>query len=387
MSSLDFFQFHMSTKLLGGQGVARDAGQELAKLGVTKVFVVTDRIVRGAGLVDPIVAGLEAGGVELAAIFDAVKPNSEVGLVDHGAELARQAAADGLLAIGGGSVIDTAKGIAVVLSYGGSIIDHQGYGGIEEPLLPLMAIPTTAGTGSEVTHIAVIKDDANHTKISYVGSALAPRAAILDPEMTVTMPAPVTASTGIDALTHAIEGYVSTSHNPAADGLALSAIRTIRQWLPQAVKQGDDLEARQQMLVGASLAGAAFDSALVGCVHAMAHAAGGLFGVAHGLANSILLPHGMAYNLESCPDRFRDIAVALGCKVDGLADVDAGRLAIDCVTDLARECGLPARLRDAGIPEDGLGAIAEAALIDAAMFTNPRPADSDEILDVLRQAY
>ena len=384
---MEFFQFSLPTMLIGGEGVAREAGPELAKRGVSRLLVVTDKVVRQAGLVDPVVAGLADSGVELAAVFDEVKPNSEVGLVDRGAALARGAGVDGILAIGGGSVIDTAKGVNVVLGNGGSILDYQGYGAIGRPLLPLLAIPTTAGTGSEVTHIAVIKDDAGRTKLSYVSPHLAPAAAILDPLMTVTMPPAVTASTGMDALTHAIEGYVSTAHNPVSDGLALAAMQEIHRWLPRAVHHGDDLEARQHMLVAASLAGAAFNSALVGCVHAMAHAAGGLFGIAHGLANSILLPHGMAYNLVACPDRFRDIAAALGCRVDGLSAVEAGKLAVQQVAALARECGLPARLQEAGIPEEGLAEIAENAVVDGAMFTNPRPAETEEILEVLRKSY
>ncbi|MGE5589585.1 MAG: iron-containing alcohol dehydrogenase [Bacillota bacterium] len=384
---MDTFQFSLPTTIIGGSGVAREAGQELAKLGVRRVFCVTDGVIRRAGLVEPVLAGLAEGGVELAGLFDEVRPNSEVGLVDRGGHLARQARAHGVLAIGGGSVIDTAKGINVVLSYDGSILDYQGYGAIDRPLAPMVAIPTTAGTGSEVTHIAVIKDDAGRAKLSFVSRHLAPSLALLDPDMTATMPAPVTASTGMDALTHAIEAYVSASHNPVADGLALTAMRDIRRWLPLATHRGDSPEARQRMLVAATLAGAAFNSALVGCVHAMAHAAGGLYGIAHGLANSILLPHGMTYNLETCPERFRDIAAALGCRTEGLSDADAARLAVAEARALAAECGLPVRLRDAGIPEEGLPEIAQAAMMDAAMFTNPRQGDTDEILAVLRRAF
>ncbi|MGE5577723.1 MAG: iron-containing alcohol dehydrogenase [Syntrophothermus sp.] len=383
----EYFAFFSPTRIVVGPGVAGSLGQEMEKLGVKRAFVVTDKVLVQMGLVEQVLGGLTGSAIELAGIFDEVKPNSEVGLVEKGAELAKAAGADVLVAIGGGSNIDTAKGMNLILSEGGRLLDYEGFGVISRPLKPLVAIPTTAGTGSEVTQFAVIKNEAIHAKLSFSSPFLAPNLAILDPELTVNLPPKLTASTGMDALTHAVEAYVSTCWNPVADGLALEAIRMIGANLVEATTNGANLEARYQMLVASTMAGLAFSSGMVGCVHAMAHAAGGLYDVPHGIANSILLPYGMEYNLEARPEKFREIARALGKDVQRKDTVEGGRAAIQAVFELAERCGLPRTLREMGVPAEGLPQVAETAMVDGAIFTNPRPAEYDEILAVLKKAY
>lgn len=383
----EYFEFFVPARIAAGRGVSGSLGLEMEKLGVRRAFVVTDQVLMQLGLVQKVLDGLAGSAVEVAGIFDEVRPNSEVGLVEKGAGLARVAGADVLVAIGGGSNIDTAKGMNIILSEGGHLLDYEGFGVITRPLKPLVAIPTTAGTGSEVTQFAVIKHEAIHTKLSFSSPYLAPNLAILDPELTVNLPPKLTASTGMDALTHAVETYVSTSWNPIADGLALEAIRIIGANLVEATTNGGNLEARYQMLVASTMAGMAFSSGMVGCVHAMAHAAGGLFDVPHGIANSILLPYGMEYNLEARPEKFREIARALGNDVEDQDPKAGGWTAIEAVFDLAERCGLPRALSEAGVPEEGLPTMAEAAMVDGAIFTNPRPAEYDEILAVLKKAY
>ncbi len=383
----EYFEFFVPTRIVAGRGVSESLGQEMEKLGVRRAFVVTDKVLVQLGLVQKVLDGLAGSAVKVAGIFDEVRPNSEVSLVEKGVGLARAAGADVLVAIGGGSNIDTAKGMNIILSEGGHLLDYEGFGVITRPLKPLVAIPTTAGTGSEVTQFAVIKHEAIHTKLSFSSPYLAPNLAILDPELTVNMPPKLTASTGMDALTHAVEAYVSTSWNPIADGLALEAIRIIGANLVEATTNGGNLEARYQMLVASTMAGMAFSSGMVGCVHAMAHAAGGLYDVPHGIANSILLPYGMEYNLEARPEKFREIARTLGNDVEDQDPKAGGWAAIEAVFDLAERCGLPRALREAGVPEEGVPKMAEAAMVDGAIFTNPRPAEYDEILAVLKKAY
>lgn len=376
----EFFEFYLPTRIISGAGLVDQLGQELERIGLTRGFLVTDQMLQKSGLVDRVLAGLQGSSVQVAGIFTEVVPNSEIGIVEKGAALARETRPDFILALGGGSVIDTAKGINILCSQGGNLLDYEGLNLVNEPLGPLVAIPTTAGTGSEVTQYAVIKDQTRQIKLTFMSPHLLPRLAVLDPEMTLGLPPQLTASTGLDALTHAVEACVSTATNPVAQGLGWQAARLISRYLPQATANGQDLEARHSLLVASSMAGMAFNSAMVGIVHAMAHACGGLYGVPHGLANAILLPHGMEYNLPVCLEAFGDLARAMGKGT-------RAALAIEAVQELSAACGLPRRLRDAGVPESGLASVAEAAALDGAIYTNPRPAEVEDILEILRRAY
>ena len=291
----EFFEFWNPTKVVYGPGLARDFEAELAQLGVQRLFVVTDEVLhQKVGLVQPVLDGLKAAGVEVAGVFDRVPVNSEVGVCRRAADAASASGADGLLAVGGGSVIDTAKAANILVSLGGDLVeDYSGAHTMTQPLKPLIVIPTTAGTGSEVTMAAVILDEESHSKLAFMDKYLLPNLAVLDPELLVSLPPGMTAATGMDAMTHACEAYWGLQKSPAADAFAAQAVRMMLKSLPAAVRDGTDLEARGATLIAASLAGVAFSHSMVGVVHAMAHACGGLYGTPHGTANAILLPHGM----------------------------------------------------------------------------------------------
>ncbi len=388
----DFYQFYLNTKVLFQPGIARDFSNEISQMGVERFFLICDPFFYSSGLAQEIISGVEAAGAQVVGIFHEVPPNSELSVVESCARLAKSSGAEALIALGGGSALDTAKAANIVFSLGGNLVeDFSGSQTLTSPLRPLVAIPTTAGTGSEVTGSAVILDAKTHTKLAFNDQYLRPSLALLDPEITLTLPPKVTAMTGMDALTHAVEAYTSLQSNPMSDALALYAIRLIRKHLLPAVLQGEDLETRSQMMIAANMAGIAFDHAMVGVVHSMAHAAGGVAGVPHGLANHIFLPFGMEYNLEAVAERYSHLAQALDMKSQGLEPESGARQAIAGVRrlqqELAEACGLPQRLRDAGVQENQLEEIARLAVEDGSSFFNPREVDYDSVLQKIKEAY
>src|SRR5262245_17290265 len=385
---IDFFEFQLRPRVLYKPGLVDEIGQELSQFGARRALIVADEGVKRAGLLERVVAGLK-GEVEIAGMFADVPPNSSIAIVEQGAEFARAQGADLLVAVGGGSPIDTAKAMRILMTHSGRLYDYQGYDVLTQPLIPMVAIPTTAGTGSEVTTWAIIRDQTARLKLSFVSPFLAPDLAILDPELTLTLPPHLTAATGMDALVHAIESFVGANANPISDSLALQAIDMISNSLRDATYEGDDLEPRGQMLVAACIAGIAFSSgrSSLGLVHALSHAVGGAFNVHHGTANAIILPHGMAFNSIAVPNRFARIARAMGVNSGGRPEEDVIADGIEAVRVLAADCGLPTRLRDVGVPEDALPAVAEAALRDTAVSTNPRPMAYDDVLEVARAAW
>jgi alcohol dehydrogenase class IV len=384
----DYFEFQLRPRVIYRPGLVGEIGEEIARMRVGRAFIVADAGVERAGLLDPLLAGLK-GQVEVAGIYTDVPANSSVSAVERGAAQARDAGADVIVAIGGGSPIDTAKAMRILLTEGGSLLDYQGYNLLTRPLTPMVVVPTTGGTGSEVTSWAVIRDEAAATKIPFSSPFLAPDLALLDPQMTLTLPPVLTAATGMDALTHAIESFVGTNSNPITDSLGLQAIDMISNNLRAAVYSGGDLEARGNMLIASCIAGIAFSSGggSLGIVHAIAHSVGGVFAVHHGTANSIVLPHGMRFNSTAVPNRYSRIARAMGVNAGGRPEQDVIEDGVAAVAQLALDCGLPMRLRDVGVPEDALPAIADTALGDVAIFTNPRPATADDILAVARNAW
>lgn len=384
----DFFEFQMRPRVLFKAGLVDDIGPEIALLGVRRALIVADEGVAKAGLLDRVRAGLERS-IAIAGVFAEVPPNSSVAAVERGAAYARECGADLIVAVGGGSSIDTAKAIRILLAEGGRLRDHEGYNLLTRPLTPMIAIPTTAGSGSEVTAWAVIRDEAARMKLAFSSIYLAPDLAILDPEMTCTLPPGLTAATGMDALVHAIESFVGSNSNPITDSMALQAIDMISNNLRDATYSGNDIAARGQLLIASCIAGMAFSSGggSLGIVHALAHALGGAFEVHHGTANSVLLPYGMQYNSVAVPNRFARIARAMGVNSGGRPEEDVIADGIDAVRLLAVDCGLPTRLRDLGTPQDALPAIAETALSDAAILTNPRPVTYEDMLEVVRAAW
>jgi aldehyde dehydrogenase (NAD+) len=379
------FEYNNPTKIIFGENSVKDIGLEVDNLGGTKALIITDQGIIQAGLTARIE---EALGRRYAGTFDGCVQDSGFQLVNDAADFARGKGADILVSVGGGSVIDTAKGISILLREGGKLQDYAGVQMLNRPQTPHIVIPTTAGTGSEVTWAAVIKNEERNAKETLLDYYLIPNIAILDPTMTAGLPPQITAGTGMDALTHAIEGIHAMQRQPIADAMALHAIRLIMEYLPRCVEDGSDLLARGQQQLAATMAGVAFGNAQVGLVHAIAHSVGALYGVPHGLANGILLPHVMLFNVEDCADRYALIARAMDLDTRGLNDVEAGKKAAAAVWELTRKIGLTQKLRDAGVPEDGLTEAAELSLSDASIIYNPRMViDAEEVLEVLKQAW
>lgn len=382
----DFFEFGIGTRVLYKLGLAVELGPVIEELGVQRPFIIADQGVVGAGLLDPVLTSLQQSFATVG-VFTDVPANSSVAVVMEIAAAAAAADTDVIIAIGGGSPMDTAKAVRIVLTHGGHLLDYQGYNVIPSALIPMVAIPTTGGTGSEVTPFAVIRDEEQEMKLSFASRYLAPDIAVLDPLLTRSLPPMLTAATGIDALSHAVETFVSTENTPFSDGLALTAITMIGDSLRQAVQHGDDLEARGQMLMAACMAGMACANSYFGIIHALAHAVGGRFHLHHGTAISIFMPHGMRFNSEFLPERYLRIAHALGVSASGRSEDEMVVLGIEAVAALARDCGLPMRLRDVGIPEDALPDLAATALIDGAIFHNPRVASEEDLFAILQAAW
>jgi aldehyde dehydrogenase (NAD+) len=378
------FNYFAPTKVIFGAGSISELPMEVRTLG-KKAFLVTDGGLVETGLVDQVKNKL---GDLLAGDYADVPQDSGMEVVDKGAERALEAGADVLVSLGGGSVIDTAKGMCIVMKEGGSLRDFQGMQMLSRPQTPHVVIPTTAGTGSEVTSGAVILDKDQGQKIIIFEYLNTPRVALLDPLMTEKLPPHLTASTGMDAMTHAVESYVAQARNPISDSAALHAIKLIVKFLPVCVEHGQDLAARGQMQIAALLAGWAFSNAMVGLVHAMAHSLGAVCRIPHGLANGILLPHVMRFNLDEIPELIADIAEAMGAATNGLDTLSAANAAVDKMQALAERIGLNQRLSDLGVNENALKECAELSMSDGSIIYNPRTVmDAQEVLQLYRKAY
>jgi len=362
----------------------------IKELGSSKVLVITDSVLLKTGIVGPITDALKQDGSLEVAIFSDVPSDSDVDSVKKGTEVGRSLGCNAVLAIGGGSVLDTAKVINICLTFGGDILEYQGLNNLVNKLLPHIAIPTTSGTGSEVSMVAMVKDKTEGKKLLFGSRFIAPDVAILDPALLLTLPPRLTAATGMDAVTHAIEAYSSVAAaSPVTDLLCLQALNMLFAYLPTATKSGDDLEARAQTLVASTMAGMAFTNAGVGVVHALAHAIGGQFGTHHGMTNSIFLTHGMNFNLDAIPDRYAQISRSLKFSSSDVNEVAAREL-IEKVEELNVELGLPRRLRDIGVPvlkQNEIEELAEAASTDPAIMFNPKEASLADIIGLYERAY
>lgn len=380
------FSVYQPTRVVFGDGTVSELALECKRLGIERAMIVTDRVMRER---TDVVARVEkALGARLGAIYDGVIPDTGVECIDEGARQAREHGCDGLISVGGGSSIDTAKGMAIVMTEGGSIRDHQGASRLSRRQTPHIAVPTTAGTGSEVSLYIVVKDERAHEKMHFMDDRIIPDAAVLDPSVTLAMPAQLTAATGMDALTHAVEAYTSINKNPIADGLALQAMRLVARHLPRAVTDPTDKVARGQMLLAANIAGMAFNSTGVGLVHAMAHVVGARHGVHHGTANAICLPHVIRFNADELGSCYREVAEALGVDARDLGDEMAGEAAAQAVAQLSARIKLPSKLREVGVPEGDLDACAESSLSDGAIVYNGKfAAEKDLVLGVYKNAY
>jgi alcohol dehydrogenase class IV len=380
------FVFWSPTKIVFGKNTALDVAMEVESLKCKKALIVTDRdLAKNTDIPEKIKKALDNLCV---GIFSDVEPDSGLHIVNQGAELGKKLGADCIVSVGGGSAIDTAKGMAILLKEGGKLQDYMGFQLLTRPQTPHIVIPTTAGTGSEATYIAVIKDHEEGRKLLFGDYNILPNVAILDPKMTEGLPPILTAATGMDAMCHAIEALHSLQREPIADGMALHAIRLIKEFLPRAAKDGKDMIARGQMLIAANMAGSAFSNAQVGLVHALAHTVGAKFKVHHGLANSILLPPCIEYNADACGDVYLNVLSAMGLNIEGVSPDGAGHMLADKIIELTKKLGLPQRLKEVGVHEEGLNECSEIALSDGAIVYNPKfISDSAEVLKVYRQAW
>ena len=382
------FEFRVPATIHGGVGCHEKAAEETARLGGGAALVITDANVRATPMAGKVVEQLERARL-LCGIFSDIPGEPTTTEVEKGLAALRAAKADTVVAIGGGSVIDTAKSVAVMATNDGSIVDYKGAGKITKSRLPLVVLNTTAGTGSEVTRFAIITDPATSVKMLIADPHLVPDVAIDDPLLTVTCPPFVTASTGLDALTHAIESYISVRATALSEVLALSAIRKIGRSLRSAFARGEDLAARALMHVASLEAGMSFSNASVALVHGMARPIGAYFHTAHGISNAVLLPHVMAWSLPGAPGRFAEIARALGVDTAGLSESQAAECAVAEVQALCRDLHIPG-LAGLGIDPGKLMALAPTMAKDAldsgSPGNNPRVPSPEEIVELYRTA-
>lgn len=371
------FVFEVPNKVVFGCGVSEQVIEWAERLNGRSIMVVCDPGVKAAGVAEPLLKKLISvfGAV---ATFHEVTPDPDIALVERMTAFARGKKADLLIAIGGGSAIDATKAVRVLLSEGGAITDYEGMDKITKATVPMIAIPTTSGTGSEVTSFSIVSDHARKRKMVLAGRAIAADVALVDPLLTLSMPKSVTASTGMDAMTHAIEAALSTMATPLTDLNAYKAISLIYRYLPKAVCSPDDIEARSQVMLGSLFAGIAFNSAILGLAHAIAHPLGAVCGLPHGLANAIVLPEVVAFNGQVVPEKVIAIGQAIGlageqCSVDGV---------VDALTHLNREIGIPT-LQQAGVSVEQFDEIAELTLQEVSLFTNPVRVSFEDIKAVL----
>jgi alcohol dehydrogenase len=382
---INSFEFVLPTRIKFGEGVVRDIADELKTLGKSKPYIITDKGLVAAGIVGKITDALESGGYTEYKIFDEVEPNPRDTTVARACEDAKAYGADALIAVGGGSSMDTAKGVGVLLTHGGAIGDYEGLDAVVRPITDLIAVPTTVGTGSEVTFWSVITDTDRHYKMSVGSPLIAPKLALVDPQLVGALPPGIVASTGMDALTHAIEGYTCTLSEPITDACAIYAIRMIGKNIREAVGSGAE-EAKGNMLLASLIAGIAFGNSDIAGVHCMAEALGGLYDTPHGVANAIMLPYVMEYNYVADYRKFADIAEALGENTDGLSAEDAAKLSVEAVRKLNTDLGIPS-LRSTGAKEEDLPELAKRASLNVSVDSNPRKAEEQDFLDIFRQAY
>lgn len=362
-----------------------EAMTAIRNYGFRKALIVTDAGMAKAGVASMIAEKLAMQDID-SVIYDGAKPNPNVENVEKGLALLQQSACDFVVSLGGGSPHDCAKGIALCATNGGHIGDYEGVDQSAKPQLPLVAINTTAGTASEMTRFCIITDETRHVKMAIVDRNVTPLLSVNDPSLMAAMPKGLTAATGMDALTHAVEAYVSTAATPITDACALKAIELISANLRTAVAQGDNMTARENMAYAQFLAGMAFNNASLGYVHAMAHQLGGFYDLPHGVCNAILLPHVSSFNASVCPARFKDIAHAMGVETQQLDAEKGAAAAIAAIRKLSADVGIPSGLVELGVKADDIPTLAANAMKDACGFTNPRPANQDEIEQIFHTA-
>jgi len=380
------FQFTSTTRLNFRVGGVQDLGKEVISMDAHKVLLVTDPGVTKSNLIEKPIESLKKEGIPFT-VFAEVEPNPSVETVEKGYKLLKEQKCDCIVALGGGSSIDAGKAIGILDSNPAPILQYEGANKVKNPPLPLVAIPTTAGTGSEVTGASVITDKSRKYKTSIRSPFLIPKIALLDPELLCTLPLSVLAATGMDAFTHAYEAFVSTVTNPVSQGLAYDSMRLIGKNLRRFYANPDNLEAAGYMLLASTMAGMAFFNGRVGIVHAMAHPLGGFFDIPHGVANAILLPHCMEFSLIAVPELFARISQALGINTKGMSEEEAGKESIRVVRKMMADINIPKGLKEVGAKKDAFEAMAKDAVSSGIHLTTPRKTTFEDMVRLYQTAY
>ncbi len=374
--------FFMPVQNIIGPGALDEALQIVGKMGFRKALIVTDPGLSKIGVANTVSDKLAAQGIP-ATVFDGAQPNPTVSNVNAGLEALKAAQADLVVSLGGGSSHDCAKGIALVAANGGKIEDYEGVDKSAKPQLPLLAVNTTAGTASEMTRFTIITDETRHVKMAIVDKHVTPFLSVNDSSMMEGMPAALTAATGMDALTHAVESYVSTAATPLTDACAVKAIELIARYLPTAVSEPNNQEAREKMAYAQFLAGMAFNNASLGYVHAMAHQLGGFYDLPHGVCNALLLPHVEAFNMGAASGKLNEVGAILQANNPQLAGLDP----VAAIKKLADIVGIPKSLEELGVKREDFDVLAENALKDVCGLTNPVQASHAEIVGIFAAAF
>ncbi len=378
------YNFYMPPKSLMGKGSLEGIVDVITKNKFKKALIVCDEVLLNNKLVDKLTNILDKNNFEYA-MYSGTQPNPTITNVEEGFKILKDENCDYVISFGGGSPHDCAKGIALVATNGGNIKDYEGVNKSEKPQLPLIAVNTTAGTASEMTIFTIITDEEKHIKMAIVDENILPIVAINDPELMVTMPKSLTAATGMDALTHAVEAYVSTASTPVTDACAVKTVKLVFDYLETAVKKGEDIDARDKMAYAEYLAGMAFSNASLGYVHAMAHQLGGFYDLPHGVCNAVLLPHVCEFNKKVSTDKFAELAREIGI-TEGSNDELADKF-INAIKDLSKRIDIPEGLSKFDIfNEADIPTLTENALKDACGLTNPIQANSEEISSIYRNA-
>ncbi|WP_191601121.1 L-threonine dehydrogenase [Marinomonas algicola] len=377
--------FYIPAVNIMGEGALNDAIKQIKNLGFKQALIVSDPGMTSLGMVAKVDSLLKEQGVN-SLIYDGVQPNPTIDNVNAGLEVLHTHQCDCVISLGGGSVHDCAKGIALVATNGGHISDYEGVDVSNKPQRPLICINTTAGTASEMTRFCIITDQERHIKMAIVDQNVTPILSVNDPMLMTGMPASLTAATGMDALTHAIEAYVSIAADPITDACAIKAIELIRDNLREAVRDGANMEAREKMAYAQFLAGMAFNNASLGYVHAMAHQLGGFYDFPHGVCNAVLLPHVQRYNSQVAAPRLKDIGKALGADVTGLNDQAGANAAIVAIVQLSQDVNIPSGLSELGAKEDDFSTLASNAMKDACGFTNPIQPTHEDVMGIFKAA-
>jgi len=377
--------YFMPAMSMIGPGVLQDVGAEIKALGCSKVLLVSDAVLNKIGTVKKVTDVLEAAGVDYV-VFDGVQPNPTCANVNDGLSVLQKNECDVIVSLGGGSPQDCAKAISILATNGGDIRDYEGVFKSAKKGLPIVAINTTAGTASDVTINYVITDEGRHVKMVMVDKNSLATIAVNDPELMTAKPAALTAATGMDALTHAIEAYITKGAYRLTDALAFESISLIAESLRDAVANGEDIEARSKMAYGSFIAGMSFSNCGLGVVHSLAHQLGGVYNLPHGVCNAVLLPHVMRFNISVCEEKMADIAEALGVDTDDLSADEAANAAIEAVETLSADVGIPSGLSELGVEEDKLEEMAKLALVDPCAPGNPRDMSLEDAVAIYKAA-